>query len=325
MREIYVDNYTINGSVLDILKKVQSELINGKLSVIEQKSDQIMVTCPVHKDGRESKPSCFIYVGDGNIPVGTFHCFTCDTSGDLVKFISLCFDKSYTWAKEWLISNFGETYSESELDLEDIKLDNKVEEPKFDMSVFDKFESYHPYRTKRKLTDEVIKEFEVKYDPDSKSIVFPVRNSKGEMSFLTKRSVEGRKFYIDKGADKSEVYLLYNILRNNLDDVYICESQINALTLEGYGYNAVAMIGSGCTDDQIDRLNNTNVRHFILALDNDPAGIKGNKKLCYKLSKDKFVDVVLFKDNRDINDLTREEFDSLDLVDRSEYISLQRS
>lgn len=106
----------------------------------------------------------------------------------------------------------------------------------------------------------------------------------------------------------------------NEQTVYITESCINALTLCGWGYNAVALFGAGVTDSQIKVLNNTQVKHYILALDNDPAGIKGSKKLCSNLSKSKFVDVVLFNDQRDVNDLTKEEFESLKIIDRLDYL-----
>lgn len=319
MGEIFVENYVIETPIIDILHRVQSELTNGKLSVLEVKGDQIRVTCPVHKDGHEGRPSAYIYIGDGDVPYGSWHCFTCNSSGNLANFIAHCFDKPNAWARQWLIKNFGEVYSESVLNLESIDLSKKPTKV-LDESVLDKFESYHPYMKQRKLTDEVIKKFDVKYDPETKSIVFPVRDKNGRIAYLTRRSVESKKFYIDKDADKSNIYLLYNILNNNLDNVYICESQINALTLEGYGYNAIALMGAGCPDFQISALNNTGVKHFILALDNDDAGIKGTKRLCQFLSNDKLVDVVLFKDSRDINDLTREEFDSLKRVDRSEFL-----
>lgn len=324
MKDIFVDNYIISTPLIDILKRVQSELMNGKLRIVEQKDDQIAVNCPVHKDGKEEHPSCYLYCGDGELPVGAWHCFTCGSSGQLWDFIGHCFDKSGTWGKRWLIANFGEAYSETMLNLESIDLSKKNSPKGLDESILDQFESYHPYMTQRKLSDAVIKEFDIKYDPLTKSIVFPVRDRNGKLSFLTRRTTAGKKFYIDKGADKKNIYLLYNIINKNLDNVYICESQINCLYLESLGYNAVAMIGAGCSDEQIAELNKTGVRHFIVALDPDEAGRKGTERLCKKLSKSKFVDVILYPDTRDINDLTEDEIKNLKMVDRSEYFSLQR-
>ena len=55
-----------------------------------------MITCPVHKNGQEHKPSCGLsiidkYRGDKLIPGGTVHCFTCNYTATLTEFISNCF------------------------------------------------------------------------------------------------------------------------------------------------------------------------------------------------------------------------------------------
>ena len=68
---------------------------------IKYNPDNIILTCPFHKNGKENKPSCFIYVGeDEKIPWGTFHCFTCGEKGSLIKFIASAFDRSEYYAKE---------------------------------------------------------------------------------------------------------------------------------------------------------------------------------------------------------------------------------
>jgi DNA primase len=120
--ELIIDNHVIKEDIRAILSKLKAELTNGKLADIKYKSNQVIVTCPFHKDGRESHPSCSIYVGeDEKIPWGTFHCFTCGESGNLVKFISLCLECSDNYAKGWLKKNFTERVVDyldrSELDI----------------------------------------------------------------------------------------------------------------------------------------------------------------------------------------------------------------
>ena len=45
---------------------------------IKKTSDDLMVTCPFHKNGQESKPSCGIKIRtDEKGSVGTVHCFSC--------------------------------------------------------------------------------------------------------------------------------------------------------------------------------------------------------------------------------------------------------
>lgn len=311
MKELLVDNYIITTPIIDILKKVQSELINGKLSTIELKDDEISVPCPIHKDGKEQHPSCYVYCGDSDIPLGTFHCFSCGNSGNLWEFIGHCFDKSSEWGKRWLIANFGEYTSESMLNLESINLYDTNYINKLDESVLDQFESYHPYMKQRGLSDEIIKQFELKYDPISKSIVFPVRDLKGNLSFLMKRSVEGKKFYIDKDADKSIPYLLYNIVRDNLKEVIVCEGQFDALISWTYGRPAIAMIGAGTSKEQMDTLNKLDIKHYILMYDGDNAGRRGAERFKKFINSRCFVDDIIMPSGKDVGSLTKEEFENI--------------
>lgn len=317
MSDLIVNNYVIDAPIVEILTKLRSELTNGKLSTIEQKGDYVRVTCPIHSEGHEKHPSCSVYCGDGDLRYGTYHCFTCGNSGPLYEFIALCFDESTAFGKKWLIENFGTLFTVNRiLKLEDIDLSKKEESEEFlDESALDEFSSYHPYMTQRKLTDEVIKEFEIKYNPLRKSIVFPVRDINGKLIALPERSIEKKKFYLPKNFNKGNIYALNKI--DFTKPVYLTESQINCLTIYGYGSQALALFGAGVTDEQIKVLNDLPVRNYIIAFDPDPAGIKGTRKLCKALSKTKFVDVVLYNDNRDINDLSEEEFKSLEIVDRN--------
>ena len=82
----------------------------------------------------------------------------------------------------------------------------------------------------RKLSKAVCDKFKVKYDALSESLVFRVWDTNGKLWMLTRRSVKNKTFIIDKEKEKP-VYLMNFILERNLDEVTVCESQINALTL----------------------------------------------------------------------------------------------
>ena len=310
MKELVINNYIISAPLIEILQRVKSELTNGKLDIVEVKGEQIRVTCPVHKDGKENKPSAYIYIGDSEVPYGSWHCFTCGSSGNFANFIAHCFDKPNAWARQWLIKNFGEAFSETTLDLQRIEL----EKPKikvYDDSILNQFESYHPYMTQRGLTDEIIAKFEIKYDSLTKSIVFPVRDLKGNIIYLTKRSIEGKKFYIEKDVDKSIPYLLYNIVKDNIKEVVVCEGQFDALKSWTFGKPAIAMIGAGTPKEQMATLNKLDILHYILCYDNDSAGRKGAERFKSMINKRCFVDDIIMPKGRDVGDLTKEEFDKL--------------
>lgn len=303
-----VGNYIIEEPILNILEQVKLELTNGKLDKIENKGDYIRVTCPVHSDGMEHNPSCSVYCGNNGLEQGTWNCFTCGSHGKLSDFIGKCFDESKHFGERWLIEHYGNTFVKPTYNLTDIVLDNKVETKTLNESILNTFESYHPYMTKRGISDEVIKEFELRYDPLSRCIVFPVRDKHGKLVALTRRSVDTKKFIIDKDFNKDNIYLLYDILRNNTKEVYVVESQINALVLRSWGYPSIALFGAGTTYTQMQELNKTGVKHFILCYDPDPAGEKGTLRFIKYLRKDIFCDIVKMPEGKDVADLTKEEF-----------------
>lgn len=310
--ELILDNHVIKKDIRSILSLLQIQIvhINGKLRDIKFTGDEVAITCPFHNNGMESHASCFIYVGeDEKIPWGTFHCFTCGEKGSLVKFIASAFDRSEYYAKEWLKKNFTEKIIQLVVIDEPIRLTKQVEQPKtyLDENILNIFQSWHPYIEQRHISKEIAERFELKYDPESESIVFPVRDKEGKLVFLTRRSVKEKKFYIDSSADKI-VYLLYEATRNNYKQVIVAESQINALVAYSYGFPAVALFGAGTTENQIKELNSTEIIHYILMYDNDDAGRKGASRFKRLIRKDVFITDIIMPKGKDIADCSKEEF-----------------
>ena len=319
MSELVINNHIIDASLDKILKTLKSELSNGKLAKIENKGSEFRVTCPNnnHKGGMENKPSCNICATSaGNIEFGYFHCFTCNDSGPLYHFVAECFDRDDEFGKEWLLERFGHTLVDERtssvienLDLDFVSKNNMLQknETKYlNETNLDSLQTWHPYMSKRKLSREICEKFKLRYDSKSDCVVFPVYDENSKLYMMTKRSVTGKQFYIDKDADKP-VYLLYHILNNNIKYAIVCESQINALYCQSLGLSAIATFGCNITKRQFDLLNKSCIRHYILAFDGDDAGNRGIKKFINNIRKDVFVDVLKLPKGKDINDLTKEE------------------
>ena len=65
--------YELN--LIDIIKELKDQLAINRIYLfnqIKELPENIMVSCPFHKDGQERKPSCGIRKEDGWL-----HCFTC--------------------------------------------------------------------------------------------------------------------------------------------------------------------------------------------------------------------------------------------------------
>lgn len=309
-----------------ILKQLQSELTNGKLAFIDSKSNGwIRISCPHHSNGLEKHPSCGIYNGDDpSMPKGTVHCFTCDYIASLPQFVGECFDKNESFGENWLLKTFETEIIEESPNLTLIPTSNlnnnkPINTSYLDENILNNLISWHPYMAQRKLTPEVCNKFKVKYDPKINCIVFPVWDDKNNLIMLTKRSIETKKFILPPDIEKP-IYLMNYIKQNNIKEVTVVESQINALTLWSWGYPAIATFGCNITQHQFDILNKSGIEHYYLAFDGDAAGDKGIKHFINNMKKDVFIDIIKIPKGKDVNDLTEDEFSNLKILDFSSWL-----
>lgn len=308
---IVVDNKQIETSVRSILEMLQQCLIASgidRLADIEYKQQNATVTCPIHKNGHENTPSCNVLLTDkGDNSAGTVHCFGCGYRANMVRFVADCLDISYRSAKEWLLNCCDYSFVEDKRDVpvfdEHAPLNNYDTLPKITIEQLKSYDYVHDYMFKRKLTWDVINKYEVGYSPEEDCLTFPVYVD-GECLFVAKRKVPYKRFIMPAIFPKP-VYGLDYIKGN---DVIVCESIINALTATSYGYEAIALFGTG-SQHQYEVLNNTGIRRFILMFDGDEAGWRGAER--FMMNVDAITVNVHMPEGRDVNDLSKEDFDCL--------------
>ena len=202
----YVNKNPILAGELEVLNELKTQLaLNGIQRFAEFKPGprNIQFNCPIHADGQERRPSCGIStVNKEGVPAGTVHCFTCGYTATLEQMISHCFgkDDDGVFGREWLIKNFLTISIENR---KDIILDLQRGNNKDNLNKYiseqelDSYRYYHPYMYKRRLTNEVIEQFDVGYDnrfelKDKfgkvksvlKCLTFPVRDINGNTLFI---------------------------------------------------------------------------------------------------------------------------------------------
>ena len=325
----YVNKNPILAGELEVLNELKTQLaLNGIQRFAEFKPGprNIQFNCPIHADGQERNPSCGIsIINQEGVPAGTVHCFTCGYTASLDQMISHCFgkDDDGVFGREWLIKNFLTISIENR---KDIILDlqrgnNKIANNYITEEELDSYRYYHPYMYKRRLTDEVIEQFDVGYDNHFelkdkfgkvksvlRCLTFPVRDINGNTLFIARRSVDIKFFHYPEGINKP-VYGLYE-LPKDAKEVIVCESILNALTCYVYGKPAVALLGLG-TEYQYEQLRKLGCRKIITALDPDAAGQRATARLKKALNGSKLVTSYIIPEGKDINDLEKEEFENL--------------
>lgn len=306
---IYINNMPIMATEYEILDKLKYDCKLCGLDLfhkVKKSGDQnLMTTCPFHKGGQERNPSFGI-----SLKNGMCHCFTCGWRGPLNKMISEVFNylDGGNYGNAWLSRNFlsYDVQVRRPINVRDRRKDLRDSAVKlaFTEEELDSYRYIHPYMYERKLTDEVIRLFDVGYDVHSDSITFPTYYVDKTPAFIARRSVQTKFFNYPKNTSKP-VYGADKFYEQRFSYAVICESVFNTLTCWKWGIPSVALFGTG-SNEQYQILQNLPVRKFILGLDNDDAGNLGAHKLKSILSKNKIVTQYDIPKGMDINDLDQD-------------------
>lgn len=339
----------ILNSELDMMLVINRLQDSGLLRAHRQTGNYMQIYCPFHSNGQERKPSCGVLMhsetrNGKTYSQGFFHCFTCQTKKSLESAVDYILkDHGHTQSGvEWLKENipgysprqhhedfdflfpekaFGDLVTKYAVEY---TMQSMLKKPELSYVSEEELQKYRftvPYMYERKLTDELIDKFDVGYDanwiaPGRKSptpcVTFPVRDKSGRTLFLVRRSIKGKLFNYPTGVTKP-VYGIYE-LPPDCKTVVVCESCFNALTSWRYGKPAVALLGTG-NSYQLQQLKELGVNNFILAFDPDEAGRNATKKLKKALRGIAFTwEFQGIPEGKDINDLTEDEFNQLEII-----------
>lgn len=321
----------IVATVEQVLKDIKLQLYGtGLLREMNSTGADLMITCPFHKNGKEHSPSCGVLlkekvVRDKKYEAGTVHCYTCGYTADLPQFIAdvLGLENSIAGYK-WLVGKYNYSVQEREpLDLnlyrgqaQKASYMDEEEVERFNRELLNSPVACE-YLHKRKIANWILGAYRLGYDPADKTVLFPVRDMQGRVVFYKGRSIAGKHFYNAKEIDKSSlVFGLWEICNGHFangvatpdTEIWITESEIDALTLISYGFYAVAIMGSHISEEQCKELERAPFRRFVIATDNDEAGRKGASQIKRLLIPKgfRFTNLKWNTQLKDINDLAKE-------------------
>ena len=307
-RVLTVDNYIIEEPLINIVRHVQSILTNGKLRDIQEKKDNILLTCPSHSDGVESKPAGNIYIGDDpNIPYGWFACWVCTFKGPFTKFLAKCFDSTESYAKNWLIKNYG-ILASNKISIGGPIIFNKAAKRKKLLNInLEELQPYCDYLKQRKISIDTCKLLNIKYDPKKRVIIFPCYDMAGKLVMLPTRSIDTKFFQLDANVEKP-LYCIDQIMKNNIKTAIITEGLFDAATAWEFKFPAIATLGSP-SDYQINLISKSCITNLYIMFDNDSAGRRFSWELQQKIDPRIILHYVKIPNGyKDINDLDKELF-----------------
>lgn len=304
--------------------------------------DYYSVYCPFHSNGQERRPSCGVLIHEqyrnGQLyPEGWWHCFTCGiaksmkqaveeilsshpVSSDVREELNRLIGDDLTIESSHLVSPKEVDSIISRFAIKNIQQMSNNKPTYISEEELASYRYVVPYMYERKLTDQIINKYDIGVDmhfvpyggkKEVPCITFPVRDKNGNVLFILRRAISSKRFFIPDDVQKP-VYGIYE-LPKGINTVVVCESCFNALTSVRYGKPAVALLGTG-TPYQIEQLKRLGVSSFILALDPDEGGRKGTARLRKALKSCAIVwSYVGIPEGKDVNDLTEEEFNNLEL------------
>ena len=316
--DLVINHRNIITPIKTILETIRYETGNKYFKDIQEKSGNVMCTCPFHKDGQESKPACNI-VSDRASEYdvyGTFNCFACKEKGQLPKLVGRCFcedeEDFVKFGEQWLVERFGNVFVDEVEFLPEIQLETKklyINEDVLNNFEYDNEDALNYLMNKRHISKDVIDYFKIGFNKTTGSITFPCWNEKNKLVGIFERSIYSKHFHIPEITPKP-IYLLNEAVKNNFTTVYVVESQINALTLYSWGIPAIALFGTG-SSEQYKILRKSGIRTFILAFDGDEAGRRGREKFIKNMSYDCMISYIDLPEGKDVNDLSYQYFISL--------------
>ena len=317
----------IVATVEQVVKDLKLERFDeGLLRDINNTGSDLMCTCPFHKGGKENKPSCGVLLREKvdknrKYEAGTVHCYTCGYTADLPQFVADFLGlTSPVQGFKWLVSRYNYSSAEREpLELnlyrgqaEKTSYMDEAEVERFYQEL-KKSSKALEYLRRRALPSWIIDVYKLGFDPEDGVVLFPVRDLSGKVVFYKGRSLVGKHFYNAKDIDKtSQIFGLYELLAEGKagseSEIWITESEIDALSLIAHKRYAIALMGSHISEAQCKELEGTPFRSFVLALDNDEAGRKGAAQLKRMLIPKgfRFTNLRWDTDLKDINDLIKQ-------------------
>lgn len=172
----------------------------------------------------------------------------------------------------------------------------------------------HPYMAKRGFTEDVIRTFDCRWDPQQRRVVIPLHHPGGKVVGAVGRSTDGRdpKYYFYWNCDKGQsIWTAADFWTREHDSIIVVEGIVDCMWMWQNGYSeCVSLIGASGTSSQIKQLKEFST--VTIALDNDTAGRNGALKLGDSLNNSCNIQYAVYPTlAKDVQDLKKDEIDEV--------------
>lgn len=295
----------INGQSVGV--DIYSEISTFNWTRPRWSADKLIAASPFRYD---NTPSFFVNLdGEYAGTWGDSGAYDADyESGNFVKLLAFLRDETYEETAEYLIDLYGvnKAHNGESLKLPTLSLPKQKNPTVLAESTLKAYEYKHPYLHNRGITEKVRKFMGVGYAPSKNAITIPWRYANGKLANVKYRKVQGKAFWYRKGGEpvRKLIYGLDKVYRHGLTEVYICEAEIDVMSVYVAGKPAIAVGGASISDKQIELIRKSPIECAIIATDNDKAGVKLKRELADALSSSLEVRELVWGDEqlKDVNE-----------------------
>jgi hypothetical protein len=296
-----MDNKNFNINNIDYLNELKPYIdMFDKYAV---KNDKLISCSPFRREQRPSfalclKTGCWIDSGAYNEDY---------KSGNFIKLFSYVTNCSYGEVISFLTNKYGENYFKTIDPEQELKISIELEEEVNGIEYITGYKGFTPsiYLAGRGINYTTQKLFNTRQE--GFKVELPVYNMFGDIVNVKSRLVFEKQY---RNLTSCDSVFGYNVANSMKGDLYITESEIDAMYLTNYGFKAVALCGTSITSKKLTMINNLMVdgRNIVIATDNDKAGRMCADSLYIALivkgvKHDTILRVQFPKGCKDINDI----------------------
>lgn len=225
-------------------------MIRQRFRVVGTSGNEFVCRCPFHND--QGKPNLYI-----NGVSGLYLCHSCGAKGSLLK-------------KGEALPATDTRHVRERLQ----KMTKADEREQFKPEGWLKqFDFPHDGWKHRGLSDDIIKQFGLGYDPFRNVLTVPLRNDEGRLQGVISRRLDDQKpKYLYPKGYKTGKHLFGAWLLQDQTTVALVEGSVDAMACWDARVPALALLGSRMTPDQRKVLQKKAIRKVVIMTDNDSAG-----------------------------------------------------
>lgn len=232
--------------------------------------------------------------------------------GNLVKLLSILRNEDIAFIEDYLIEKYAIILRDTDTLQLQLNLQGDQIKPLFinRTNIQHLYKQRTDYLSKRGISIEIQKLFEIGFNPQNGCVALLWTDKKGNIINIKYRRTDVKSFFYEKGGQpiKNYVYGLYQCVQVKAKRIFICESEIDALTFWTYGFPAVAVGGSSLSDSQKNLLLTSGIEEIAIATDNDSVGQNFRQLLIREFGGVLTVTRFVFPNKvKDVNEMTGEQ------------------